>query len=798
MNLGSIGFPAVASLSSVDIVDAGDGLLSMPCPCCGSPMLFKGDSGKCTSPAPCGFRAGSPIDFLAYRLQGFGAAVRAAYPTLTGMELHEMAVEHTAQRAVLEEILRLQANQNDGMPERMGVLIYAERVGATNRLNPLGVLATTSAETGRLFELLMLMGAECPPQMTGPCLIIPFWNSHHEIASLYIEADRGRRTFRVQVNPSKWSFTGLPQMHQSPGEMIIYPNQGYILAAALEASGSLSSSRLCLVFTDPTESKPGWAGDSLVFGGTPSEWLQCFPKWSILPGFGEAHFLLEGRRVGLEEAIMQIVATFGGVDPEVDGSAVLAMLGGMMLSQKVAAGLIESFYNYFGPRWAEDAGRVLTRRLLMRRKNTSYYAGPKGYESVTGSVDTHISNFTLALEDAVAFSPGHEVIYRVKVTIKTTDFEVAIPSASLDAHAALQQEIQSHQILGVGPGAKAELATVKDPKGFKEITRYLKEAVPSLPRVRGTRLLGWTLRRDEYHTPGLAIRGGSEVEAIYIPDETTSFYQFNSKPHSEDAMVVPSNIVLRGLAAAMVANMVRAYLDLPFVPEPAVNDTPTRTALTALFAELGQTAPVHITSTLPRYLAAVNGHPVLATGLNALQAQKVKINGVYLSDKGARLEGTSEEEAAAAGRSVLCMLRNLAKKLTAGASTHYPERRSVALDGRAAIEGAELIRNEFGLDWEVPCSRYRYVDLLMEQRKEMLDAAARIAEEDIVIPIDVVKGIADPGDLAIELSLLCAKVEVDAKGIRLDQISYSQIYERYYGVNPPLPAPKLPDIFTPA
>lgn len=470
----------------------------------------------------------------------------------------------------------------------------------------------------------------------------------------------------------------------------------------------------------------------------------------------------------------------------------LAMLEAMYLSDKTAARLLETVFRQFGPRWQRDAEGILARRLLTRFGKTSLFSCPSGYESQVGGEATRLTNFTLTLEDVVGFSLSNELSYRGEVLVGATAFKVSLPGTSLDSPAVMEKELQSRQILGGGDESREELATIFHPKGFKDVCSHLKKSIPSLPRVRGTRQLGWTPRQDEYCTTGFSVRSGCVADAVYIPDETTSFHPFTPVGGGDAEVGTPPNLVLQGLVAAMAGNVMRAYLGLPYCPEPAHNGAGTRRALGILFAELGQTSPVRVTSILPRYLSAVSGHPVLCIGIAPAQAHKARINGVYLADKGANLEGTGDGEAAAAGRILLGIIREMCVRITAGEDVPYPERKSVALGGRAGVEGALMIRSLFGVEWSVSDGSYRYTDLLMAERRELLDAATAESDTHVVIPSGLIKGIASADDLMAELSLLCEELHATGEGIRLDRMSYSRIYENYHGAPPPLAIPGLP------
>ena len=792
MNGNDFGFPVAIKLAGRLVREGGNDLLTSECPSCGSDMNFKDYSGVCLSAQPCGFRRGSPLDYLAMATGGYREAVRKAFPQLDTINSRHVATESMRLRSVLEFLMNLEDKTEESSVERVELRMLAEKGGGYNRDNPAGMIFSTSSETGELYTLLMDAGIDCPSQLAGPCILVPYWDSPSSISMIHIHANRGRINAKVHLNKATWAWSGLSGFHINKGRMLVHPMLRHIVAAETTAKAVISDQRSTQVYVRIDGEEPGWPVGDMVFSGSTDEWVTCFPRWSHIAGFEDAGFMIDGRVANLGEAMAYLVLHVGG--GEFTGTRLIAMMESMSLSEETAARLLDTVFRQFGPQWQRDAESILARRVLTRFGKKTLYACPAGYESSQGSESTRLTNFTLKLKDVVGFALSNELSYRGEVRVGSTSFDVSLPGTCLDSPAAMEKELQSRQILGGGNESSEHLSTVLNAKGFKDVCSYLKKSIPTLPRVRGSRILGWTPRQDEYCSTGFTVRGGSVVEAVYIPDNSTSFHPFSPPVTGEVEITAPANIVLQGLVAALVGNVVRAFLDLPYCPEPAHNGTFTRRALGIMFQELGQKSPVRLTSILPRYLEAVKGHPILCIGITPQQAPRAKINGVYLTDKGINLEGTKDEEAAQAGKVLLKIIEEICCRITVGDDIHYPEKRSVALGGRAGVEGAMLIRGLFNIDWDVSDSRYRYTDLLMEERRELLDAAAADADSHMMISTQVIEGIASADDLLAELCLLCEELDSDAGGIKIDRMSYSRIYESYHGAGPPLPTPELPTL----
>jgi len=788
-----ISFPAAVELSDVGgIAEESKDVLSCKCPSCGGKVVFRGNSGVCLSTSPCGFRRGGALDFLASAVGGYPEAIQRAYPDLD--EDAARMVQDAAQRnrSLVEFAMSVFSRENDGRLERLDQKILATQAQVTGEANPTGLLFLTGDETGQLFELLTDLDITCPPQMTGSCMVVPYWDTPHSISVLLVYTNRGRNIHKLRINNSKWSWTGLHLAHLEPGTLVVHPTMQQVTAQSQLDSGCMVAGRRnTQASVHPGGREEGWVENHLVFTGTPSQWLQCMPSWSHIKGFSRATFMMGNEEGNLAEALQYMITA---LQSSCSDKRITGMLGALVLSEEEAARLITTVFTRMGPEWQFEAEKVLSRRLLTKIGRSTLFSTPGGYEAVVAGAAGRLSNFTLKLRDVVGFSLSSELMFRGEALVGATRFDVSLPGSALDSPSSIEKALQSRQILGGGDANKANLATVLDSKGFKDICMYLKRSVPALPRVRGSRQLGWAPRLDEFFTPGFSVLNGRVSESTYVPEAASTFHAFHGVPAPDIKTIrAPENEVLRGITAALVANVVRASMDMPFCPEPAKNEVSTRDILQIYFGALGQTSPARITSILPRYLSVVHGYPVLATGVNDQSASRTPINGVYLGDTGMRLEGTSALEAAAAGQLLLHLIKEVSILITSGAHLAYPERRSVALAGKAGIEGAVLIQNLFGVEWKVPDSRYRFVDLLLEERKEMLDAVTRVAVEDhVLIPTEIMVGVASPDDIAIELGMLCHDTSLSGEGIRVDKVSYSQIYEMYYGQVPPTPAPRLP------
>lgn len=790
MSSASITYPAAIAKVSNAPVEIKDGMGETSCPSCGGRLLFRDGSGVCMESHPCGFRRGGPVDFMATVLGGFGKAVESAFGSLDDDSKRELSAEFYEDRKLTEFILALHGRQEDGQLERMNQRLIAKNSQfLDDEMNPAGILCTSAEETGVLFELLSSRGITCPPHMVGPCIVIPFWDTPHSVAMLYVHTTKGKRSAKLEVKKSIWSWTGLHLHHPTPGVVKIHPSIRGLLDAEYKDRGEPGRvSRNVMAYIQPSGADGSWEEKEMIFAGEIHQWYRCMPKWSYIDGFERSKFSIGGALHDLPGALHRMVV-FSSQETE-DRNRLLAMLSGMRVSEELGATLLDKVFRQFDPSWRHKAEVVLSRRLLSSTNRTRLYSTSTGYMLEDGETSTRISNFTLNLKDVVGLESSRDLMIRGSVVVGSASFPVGIPSSCLESGKAMTDFLSTRQILQGGDTAKEELATVWDNPGFKKVCNHLKRQVSKLPRVLGSRYLGWTARQDEFRTPGFTVREGTITEAVYLPSEDSSFHAFAPVAVPGINLRQPDNEILRGIVAALLANSLRAMLDLPFRLEPVRNDPEGRQAMQCFFAELGQTAPARVTSILPKHLSVVRGYPVNVLGLSEQNYSKVAINGVYLGERGMRMAGTSDQEAKEAGQMLLRMLTELAAQMTSGINVPYPERRSVALEGKAGIEGADLITQVFGIEWEVATNRYRRVDLLLEERKELLDEAARAANTtSITITHDIVEGVAAADDLALEFGLLCKEVELDEKGIRLDSISYSQLYERFYGDPPPIPAP---------
>lgn len=779
----------ILELAGTGFEQTGERCGTTVCPECGGDARYYRRTVFCMSEGPCPFRRGSVEDFLASAVGGYPKAVSLLFPDLQLRSRMGVAGELEKARELQEFLMRVWQMNGDGHADRIIQSMIAERGGVMTPENPLGMMFLTAEETGELFRILTGLDVTCPPAMHGPTTIVPYWGDPHTVAYLEVFVNKARKAFVVEVNDFRWGMTSLPRFPLEPGRVTIHPTMQQLVEASEISLGCGSNERHAVMKVSYDNKRHGWE-EEMVFQGTIQDLMECMPRWSAVPGFEESLFATPFGLGGLGEAMENILDC---MIPRPGGLIALdRMLGAMSLGEKTSAMLLDNVFSVLAGDMFTLLERTLTRRLLTKTSKLSLFSCPAGYEAVVKEDPVEIANFTFEPEEVTGFSTGGETMVSGRVRVGGAEFPVFVRGTSLDTPSKLEQEIQSCQILGAGRESKADLATVKDSRLFKLVTSHLKGKLPGLPRTRGTRLLGWTSRRDEYHTPGYLVRHGSPVEARYIPESTSDFHPFRKSGIPSDLeLKVPTDPALRRLVATLTGNLSRVFHNKPVHLEKARNEDASRKTLSELFSGIGQHDVVRLTSTLPRNLSSISGHPVLVTGLNNLQLDKAGINGVCLADGGSSFPYPGGELVAVAAEALGKIIFRVAVEATGSGDLPHKELRSVDKGGRAAAEGAALISRLFGIEWPEEDGRFRYLDLLMEKRKEQLEKATAEAEEDLVIGSKILEGVATPSDIAIEMGLLVEGVRMVDTGVQVGLFGFARLYENFHGSPPPM---KIPDI----
>jgi hypothetical protein len=573
--------------------------------------------------------------------------------------------------------------------------------------------------------------------------------------------------------------------------MAVYPT--YIDAMVREEFHRLNSPHVfpTHLLVLPQHPDAGLVPAGLTFYGKAACWALHLPQWSFMPGFSAAVFHdevagesdLAGllRRL-LQRALGENFAEF------LDLCSALQMDAGTRGQLLALVDLMTD-----RPR-ADQLRQTLTRRLIEQGDRYALYESATGYEQVRGGETKLLNNFTLTLDSVVSFSSLSELRYQGRLAVGALVMPFDIPGQALDTPGALEKALQNVQNNRPDFNRDREMAGIKHTHEFRRILSWLKSGVATLPRSRGVKYLGWSRRFDSFTTADVVVDAAGIHDGVtYYAEEAGDFHCFKSgQPLLPLTAALPElDQGLADLVAALVAQTVRLFHNHEVRPLAVRNTDAGRVKALRLFRGLGQTTPLRLTNTLPRNIEINRGLPCLMTGINALQAAKLNLSGLWLADRGFDFEEVADSQLDAAASFLPALLHEVCRRLLVGELRSYRERRSVDAATAQAAEGANLLRQEFWTDWPEGVPTWSAIDTLLETRQAEFKALATTNDADnrVTLPAALWRDLGfNRVDFVQELGQLCERVEpAGADGsIALDQRSAYRFLHDFYGEVPAL------------
>jgi hypothetical protein len=213
---------------------------------------------------------------------------------------------------------------------------------------------------------------------------------------------------------------------------------------------------------------------------------------------------------------------------------------------------------------------------------------------------------------------------------------------------------------------------------------------------------------------------------------------------------------------------------------PVINNDAGRATLTEMFREIGQTAPLRLSSVLQKHIDTVRGYPCLAANVSDAQASNLNMCGVRLTEKGKSLSGNGKQ----AGQALGWAMTQVAQGLLAGDDIGFKEKRSVSLPNSFAQEGQEVLQQLFGT-WPSAGVAWKTLDHFLLTHGRDLEHQAHVCFEDdtVVLHKEILEDV-DVQDLTIELGLLCRRVQQREQELVIDRNTLFPVLEDFYGELP--------------
>lgn len=768
--------------------------LTCDCPACGAEMDIVQPSMLCTSRS-CAFGRGGAIDYLAYVSGSYREALRLASVAVPGLKFSDAGeAEHLAKRRqILEFFMDLESNSQNSDHERVYLRIAFRETGVSPQAFKAGALYATGAEARKLQLLLLEYGLNPPMTLSDqPVILLPYWGHYHALSHLIVIPANLRGERPLKVDAYRYSWFGLTQKRITCQAVDTFPTYLDTMAAEQHFLTSIPDRFPAALIVDPSCDELGFVPKDLVFHGFSATWFDNLPVWSLMENFENSRFYEYNRGYMsldelLEHLLMQSLDENLRAFLDLCTSIKMPVASRSVLLLKADRVLDRDSVQYLQS--------VMSRRLLERDSKSSLYECAEGYESETDGVVKRLSNFTITLKSVVAFSALSTLNYQGSCTVGPVVFDFDISSRLFDTPSKLVDILHATQLNRPGGHASGEeLAVVHSRQEFKRVLDWLRAQAARLPRSRGYQNLGWSRRHDLFITPLTVVDTvGTSQGVSYYAEELGDHHCFSShmEPLEDPVGMVTLPVVLAELISGMASQMVRYYHGLRVRPIPILNNHAGRELGKRLFRGFGQTAPLRLTNIFPRNLELNRGMPCLIVGLNELQAPKVTIAGLYLSESGPDMAQFSEEDIDTAAVALAYLVTTISHRLMTGDTVSFREKRSVRPLGAVAVEGADMIRQDFWHTWPEAGYRSATTDKIFEVHQHHLGdvfAVDEAKDEVLIRPLAWESVKAEASDLVIEFGIRGAKVSLHPEGIRVDRAAFYVDAGEYYGEVPKLPA----------
>ncbi|MEN6605127.1 MAG: hypothetical protein ABFD86_22185 [Bryobacteraceae bacterium] len=773
--------PDIAGAPSVRLLEAAGfrpdvsdtHAFKVTCPCCGGDLGVDGDRVYC---APwCKLGQGRLADALAYELKCSHRGLRERLERRAGWLTRNQRWRERASRylggASLLHWVNLMARgfiiPHDNI-DLSRLRSWSEKTGIAPLVNDRTAVLLDAATTSRLVERVT--------GIPGPrhCSVALFhWRDEVTPVSVTI-AGPYADTRRIDLQKFAVAVTGLHLA--SPSRRLLWSDVSRVLA-----------------------NRPGTArNDAWISGG--GEGVVPVPAavvdrgeradWSgwgrLAAGCTNCVVLSDGVEISFQDWLGKtlIRLTDGDVWPP-DASAVvecLAHVGG----DKVVAELTARGRAY--------AARCLRERLLhavvwsddkhqLRRNESGMLLKDRRVDS-----DREICNFSLDAVRNIVFPETSEVVHELQVNVRDSRFIAGVSATELHTSPKLQDALR----MGAAKHGCDVLPMISDhAAGAKYLLPWLRRRCADAPQVLGRALLGWNPERTVFQGNSWRLTEDTWSEGEVILMSLPAFECFDTGPVPSDGSVAglsqPSRDIL-----AMIAGMVARFHVRSKVRAICVQNSPAARALCrALFRGFGQVRELELSAIRgPSILQGVQGHPLLASGGNAVMAEALPACAVVLSDTGYVVRDFDEAEAQKLTACARWALQKIAEWLLVTGGREVEEKHAFRYSLALMEEGAAALRKAADLDaWDTTVPEFPSLRKLVADVSPA-DAHRRFLLIDETSARIFCAGAARPTDLAIELMLLGIPAKDEDGSLVVPAAPLITLLQDYWGESPLLVEPE--------
>ena len=720
----------IVNLLGSELYKLNNGNYATDCPKCSSKLYIIDNEFVCENNA-CVFRAGGVVDYLVAANHCTWDSALSTLNTIISGRLNSTTIlkdkeiitrELKNRRRVFDMFLRLGLASNSTNISSIQYRGAIRAQGLDPDLLRWSVFIANSAEVEEINKSLSLIGVNT--NLSGNNILLPYFADHHTVSHIVALKSPTDKPIKIAVIPHRTSFFGLLQRHPKCGT--VHVANSYAAAAKLNTFyGRNSPELICLhmnldILAQHTAltlkgatyvSSGAYDTDDLRTVATLQRYV---PSLSVQGATTHTSYSGEQCVVASNEFILQCI-----IRELKKGNNILNILPLLDLTPANRHELLLQLHNarYFTE---ADMVRSYFKTLpIYSNDKITLFSNAGGYTLKKNNADTfttHVSNFTIELEQNIVFAESTDIFHTGNVTFNNNTYPVTLKQEELDRAADLERAAR-RATLGVSSEDCENIPTIKERGGVKYVTAYLREQLASLPKTEGIPMLGWSPRRSAFYSPNfIANSKGTRAGAkqLHPGIGVLSSYARIAETESKLFHDLPVDIV--NIVNQAAAFIIRSFLSMPVRPILVYNNSEARRLLSGVFTALGQVTAVQLNNNIRgEELSGLRGFPFYSAGYTQAQANKSSLPSFVLCDSGLQLTQTYETAIIDKARQTLnFVVRHVVEWALRTNAECFEQQHSVSRANAYSIEGANVIMTACEIDsWPFSKTPFENLDSLL-------------------------------------------------------------------------------------
>jgi hypothetical protein len=794
-------------------VTATNNGLVTTCPACNGRQHVSNSYMLCENKL-CSFRVGRAIDFMAFIFNGYEAAVKSAmttYPsrfqTSSYESIRNTGISLLLQRRVIN-FIRDYVRTPSGIP-RIGIIQTAgwlNNLGINVTVQPSSALILERDEALNLFNLIkqaypdekIVLKEVLPNQ--NPIIFIPYFGNPAELAGFAVlPFHQPDKAVLIKLGQYKFGFTGLWDMHPESYAVKLHTNFADCLRENTLASKFKREDFHITFFHDIKGAATGWLPKSVeltaeVFNPAHLAALAELSQQTKIT------VKVDDTAAGVEPlnwydfartTLLQAMEADKGVSPKVE-----LLLHSLKLPSEEASQLITEL-NYRGHLiWAAQIQKLQQIKMLditSGPKGVEFYQQGEGYyvERANGArVD--LTNFTLDINRTVQFIDSSRLCHSGHLYFDGKKHGIVLDGSSFNSISTLEENVRRAEFALANETSSSALPTIMERNLSKELLTHFRKVTSNLQRVEGLDGLGWNTRKTGFYTPWGKIIDDSIKSEVVIPNPEFDYwncYDLGVKPLPILEVQTQIPVSLAALISQCIGLITRSYMDFPIKPVHYSYAPETITILRNVFRALGQREAWSFIfrENAGSDIRGLRGFPMLVTGANPSQLDKLKLPLIALTDSGPNFyDQITEKDLNNILPSIPYIVQKSVQYLLRTKGESVKMFNSVNAANALAKEGAYIISEACQIKWREPQPVNAAIEDLLNQipfNKVVDHFSHNLSEQKIKIDLRGLNAV-NYDDLQMEL-IKDAKHLLFKDGVcEIDSFTMLYLLKQFYGEIP--------------